>query len=96
MEQAHRVRGVPPGLRWMLLLFGLILAAGGLLALTAAGDPGAALAEARQSWLSLMVGLLAGVVLLAFLLVVRIARRPADSAPLPPPPAGDDPGAAAV
>ncbi|PWC43122.1 hypothetical protein TSO221_20600 [Azospirillum sp. TSO22-1] len=36
----------------------------------------AALAEARQHWLSLLVGLLAGVVLLAFLQVVRLARRP--------------------
>jgi hypothetical protein len=36
----------------------------------------AALAEARQHWLSMMVALLAGVVLLAFLQVVRLARRP--------------------
>lgn len=36
----------------------------------------AALTEARQHWLSMLVGLLAGVVLLAFLQVVRLARRP--------------------
>ena len=48
-------------------------------------DDTAALAEARQHWQSLTVGLLAGVVLLAFLQVVRLARRPverpADSLP---------------
>lgn len=45
----------------------------------------AALSEARQHWLSMMVGLLAAVVLLAFLQVVRLARRPVErpAAPLP-------------
>ncbi|WP_448189974.1 hypothetical protein [Azospirillum sp. sgz301742] len=45
----------------------------------------AALAEARQHWQSMTIGLLAAVVLLAFLQVVRLARRPvehpADSLP---------------
>lgn len=49
-----------------------------------------ALAEARQTWLSVFVGLLAAVVLVVFLQVVRLARRPMDSLPETPRFSGDE------